>query len=91
MRRKNRLASEYRDEALLSERMVAAACFVWGKTENAANLPDAEPTEEIMAICLEFDRVSSEWSKLAIGDSITFSWSTKENKRRPHSSKRSLS
>jgi len=77
LRRKSKLANEYRDDALLSERMVAQSCSVWGKTENAAKLPDATPDEKIMSVCRKFDRVSSEWSKLPVGGSITLTWESR--------------
>ncbi len=62
-------------EAEMAERAIDIACHVWtDRPYTGAPVKGISP-EDIKRICREFDAVSSVWSKLAVGGSMTLVWS----------------
>ena len=61
-------------EAEMAERIIDIACHAWtGRTYTGAAVKGVSPGD-ITRICTEFDRVSSIWSKLPVGGSMTLEW-----------------
>jgi hypothetical protein len=76
-KRGRRLVRVHRNDAMLSERLVGIACHIWNN-----GVPSAMPvatTEGVTAddmrrVCRAFDAVSTVWSKLGVGESMTLAW-----------------
>lgn len=81
-RRGKRISAANRDDALLSEKAVAVAC---GRSNNDPLAPTearAISDSEIDRICSVFDKVSSKWSNLTVGESMTLEWSGRRSRRK---------
>ncbi len=72
--RGRKLAAANRDDALLSEKIIAIACGRWNSDPLAPTERGVVSEAEIERILNEFDRVSERWSRLAIGESMTLEW-----------------
>jgi len=77
-KRGDRISTASRSEAELSERVIFLAQRTW----MGGPMDDVYPVKEVSAdeiarICSEFERVSSIWSKLPVGGSMTLEWNPK--------------
>jgi hypothetical protein len=77
-KRGKKLASAGRKEAALTERVIFRAQRIWmkgdmGDVPQVADVPD----RDIERVCTEFERVSTTWSKLKVGESMTLEWTAK--------------
>lgn len=71
-KRGSSMAKANRDDALFSEHAVYVASTAWN---NAPERPDTKiPPDAVANLCKEFDKFSSRWSKLRVGESITLEW-----------------
>lgn len=77
VRRGERIATTSRDDAMLSEKIVTIACRVWNngvpQAIPAAGIDDVTAAA-LTRVCREFDVVSAQWSRLAVGESMTLKW-----------------
>ena len=77
VKRGKRLADSNRDDAMLSEKVVAIACRVWNdgapRPTPAAGV-DAVSAEALARVCRAFDAASAVWSRLRVGESMTLTW-----------------
>lgn len=73
-RRGKRIAAANRNDAMLSEAVVAIACNAWNHRLREASPIKGISAEDIARVCAEFDAVSAVWSKLAVGESMTLTW-----------------
>jgi len=74
-RRGKRIAVENRGDANLSERVLYLACQTWNNDDLSAVTPvEGVSAEDIKRVCRAFDAVSTIWSELAVGESITLVW-----------------
>ena len=87
-RRGNHIAAENRDDADLSERIVAIACRMWKGLQVQPELTNEVSLDDLMKICREFDAASSVWSQLKVGESMTLEWGGKTHVRGPRWSSR---
>jgi hypothetical protein len=78
IKRGNRLADQYREDGMLSEKIVGIAWRIWNSGGVAA-IPaagvDGVSAEDLRRICRAFDEVSAAWSRLRVGESMTLAWS----------------
>ena len=73
-RRRERLAHENKDDALLSERIIYIAFALWqNKVSEPPSIEGFRP-DDIRRVCHAFDEASAVWSKLGIGESMTLVW-----------------
>lgn len=88
-KRGKRIAAANHRDANLSERVVYLACCKWKKEPyNAAPVKEVSD-RDIESVGREFDSVSSTWSKLAVGESMTLVWQGgKASTGRRHSKRR---
>ena len=77
VRRSERIATTNREDAMLSEKVVAIACRVWNngvpRVIPAAGIDDVT-ADALTRVCRQFDVVSAQWSRLAVGESMTLTW-----------------
>jgi hypothetical protein len=73
-RRGDRISSVNRRDALLSEKLVHLACLTWNKDASKREPVESVSAYDMQRVCNEFDTVSSVWSKLAVGESMTLTW-----------------
>lgn len=79
---RDKITAEQRREAEFAERVIDIACRRW-KGERYEGLPAKGVTDEdISRICAEYDAVSSQWSKLGVGRSMTLEWQRKSQRGR---------
>jgi len=79
------LAASNSDDAALSERIAWLAFATWKHVLSGVSPVEGVSAEDIKRVCREFDAVSSRWSKLAVGESMTLVWrghATPARKRR---------
>jgi hypothetical protein len=81
VKRGNRIAAANRSDAILSEKVVWLACGIWNSALSGASSVAGVSGEDIKRVCHEFDAVSSVWSKLAVGESMTLIWRHKATRR----------
>lgn len=74
VRRGKKLAAAEKDDAVFSERVVAAAHARWAGLPHAPESPSGVSEADIERICRRFDEVSKVWSDLPIGGSMTLEW-----------------
>src|SRR5688572_5331427 len=74
VRRGKQIAAANRDDALLSEKIVAITCGRWNSDPLAPTDRGVVSEADIERICRQFDAVSSEWSKLEVGGSMRLEW-----------------
>lgn len=81
-KRGTRILADGRKDAELSERVIFVAQRTWmdGPFDDVPDYRDVSDTT-IERICREFDRVSAEWSRLKVGESMTLVWTAKKQKR----------
>ena len=74
-KRGNKISTASRNDAELSERVIFRAQRTWMKGD-MTDVPKVRDVSDndIERICREFGRVSSIWSKLAVGESMTLDW-----------------
>ena len=77
-KRGDRISTESRRDAEQSEKVIFLAQRTW----LGGPIDDVYPVKEVSAgeiarICSEFERVSSIWSKLPVGGSMTLEWNPK--------------
>jgi hypothetical protein len=77
-RRGKKLASSNRKEAALTERVIFRAQRIWmkGDMSDVPRVVDVSDSD-IERVCTEFERVSTTWSKLRVGESMTLEWTAK--------------
>ena len=82
-KRGNKLWSASRKEASLAERVIFRAQRIWMKGD-MSDVPQVRdvPDRDIERICTEFERVSSTWSRLKVGESMTLDWTAKPSPKR---------
>ena len=70
-------------EAEMAERVIDIACHAWTNRKYTGAPVNGVTPKDIARICREFDMVSADWSKLAVGGSMTLEWrgGTKKSKR----------
>src|SRR6266550_5071982 len=73
-KRGDRIAIANRNDALLSERLVAIACQTWNNALSELTPVQGVSVDDIKRVCREFDAVSAIWSKLAVGESMALQW-----------------
>lgn len=74
VRRGKRISITNRDDATLSEKVVYLACRTWNSGRPAAHPFEVVSAEDIGRVCRTFDAVSTIWSGLAVGESMTLVW-----------------
>jgi hypothetical protein len=74
VKRGKRLAVANRGDASLSEKVVYLACQTWTNNFSGMTLTEGVSAEDIRRVCRQFDAVSTIWSKLAVGESMTLVW-----------------
>lgn len=74
-KRGDRLSIAYRRDAELSEKVIFLAQRTWmgGPMDDVYPVREVSP-DEVARICGEFERVSSVWASLAVGESMTLTW-----------------
>jgi hypothetical protein len=86
-RKGDRISLENRKDAEMSERVIDIACHLWtNRPYGGAQVKGVTP-EDIELVCREFDAVSSVWSDLAVGESMTLDWKGTRGKQK-HVSRR---
>lgn len=74
-KRGHRIAVTNRDDALLSETLVALACRMWTNQQTESKPPvKGVSVEDLHRVCRKFDAVSAIWSKLGVGEAMTLDW-----------------
>ena len=82
-KRGDRISKEGRRDADLSEKVIFLAQRTW----MGGPMDDVYPVKEVSAeiitrICSQFEAVSTVWSKLKVGESMTLGWTARPGKRR---------
>ncbi|MFZ1699886.1 MAG: hypothetical protein WBO10_10940 [Pyrinomonadaceae bacterium] len=78
---RDKIAAEQRREAEFAERVIDIACRRWKRERYDGPPAKGVTDEDIKSICTEYDAVSSIWSKLGVGQSMTLEWQGKKAKR----------
>lgn len=74
-KRGKRLAATNRGDAMLSEKVIFLSCQTWNNGDLSAVTPvEGVSAVDIKRVCRAFDAVSTIWSKLAVGESMTLVW-----------------
>ena len=71
--RGDRMAAAGRDDCILSEKVVALAWQRWNNRDVSGTDKDIS-NAELHRVCRKFDAASSEWSGLAVGESMMLIW-----------------
>ncbi len=71
---RDKVTSEQRTEAEFAERVIDIACHAWTHRRYEGGPAKGVSPGDIESICREFDTVSSIWSKLPVGGSMTLDW-----------------
>ncbi|CAN5484480.1 hypothetical protein BH10ACI2_BH10ACI2_11520 [soil metagenome] len=69
-------------EAEMTERVIDIACHKWTGRKYTGAMIKGVTTGDIDRICGKFDDVSSVWSKLRVGESMTLEWTIGSRKAR---------
>lgn len=64
-------------EAEMAERVIDIACHAWTGRKYTGFLIKGVSPDDIKRICGKFDAVSSFWSRLGVGESMTLDWTPK--------------
>jgi hypothetical protein len=77
-KRGDRISADCRKDAELSEKVIFLAQRTWmgGDLTDVPTIKEVS-AEDISRICREFEAVSSVWSKLPVGGSMTLEWKPK--------------
>jgi len=70
----DKITAQQRREAELAERVIDIAFHQWEHRRYAGALAKGVTAADVNAICGEFERVGSQWTKLHVGESLTFEW-----------------
>jgi hypothetical protein len=82
-RRGDRISAAARKDAELSEKVIFFVQRTWekGRMDDVPAVNEVS-AEEIARICRRFDAVSSTWSSLKVGESMTLEWRVDRYRRR---------
>ena len=71
-KRRTELARVHKHDALFAEHAIYAAQARW---EHQEIIPDTKiPAEVIDRLCRKFDEFADRWTRMAVGESISFEW-----------------
>jgi hypothetical protein len=73
-KRGKRIATTNRKDASLSERVIFRAWQIWNNDLEGLTPLEGVSADDLKRICHQFEAVSTVWTKLAIGESMTLVW-----------------